>query len=106
MTDTQGANALGCYTGKPLGTPNLDRLAADGIRFNRAYTTCPVCSPARAGIFSGLYPSKSGPFTNNLALGDNIWNMGQYFRKGGYQTAYVGKWHLDGHDYFDTGVCP
>ncbi len=106
MTDTQGANALECYTGQRLGTPNLDQLAADGIRFDRAYSTCPVCSPARAGIFSGLYPSKAGPFTNNLSLNDNRRHMGRHFRAGGYRTAYIGKWHLDGHDYFDTGICP
>lgn len=106
MTDTQGANVLGCDSGQAMRTPNLDRLAGAGIRFDRGYTTCPVCSPARAGIFSGLYPSKAGPFTNNLSLNDNRRHMGQYFRQDGYQTAYVGKWHLDGHDYFDTGVCP
>ena len=106
MTDTQGANVIGCYSGQKMRTDNLDKLASQGTRFDCAYTTCPVCSPARAGIFSGLYPSKAGPFTNNLALNDNRWHMGQYFRKNGYQTAYTGKWHLDGHDYFDTGICP
>ncbi len=105
MTDTQGANVLGSYSGQALHTPNLDKLAEEGVRFERGYTTCPVCSPARAGIFSGLYPSKAGPFTNNLALNQNRWHMGQYFSQHGYQTAYSGKWHLDGHDYFDTGIC-
>ncbi len=106
MTDTQGANVIGCY-GKPeLGTSNLDRLAAEGIRFERAYTTCPLCTPARGGIFTGLYPSVNGAHTNNLAPGANIPTMGQRFSDAGYRTAYIGKWHLDGLDYFDSGICP
>lgn len=106
MTDTQGANVLGGYTGRDLGTENLDRLAARGTRFDRGYTTCPVCTPARGAIFTGLHPTVNGAFANNLAPGDNIRHMGQYFRAAGYRTAYVGKWHLAGLDYFDTGICP
>jgi uncharacterized sulfatase len=106
MTDTQGANVIGAYGHPELDTPNLDRLAANGVRFDNAYTTCPVCTPARAGIISGIYPHTAGAWTNNLPLGDNIKTMGQRFRDNGYRTAYVGKWHLDGHDYFGTGICP
>jgi uncharacterized sulfatase len=87
-------------------TPNLDSVAERGIMFENAYTTCPVCSPARAGIFSGLFPGKAGPMTNNLPLGSNRRHMGQFFADAGYRTGYIGKWHLDGHDYFDTGICP
>jgi uncharacterized sulfatase len=106
MTDTQGANVIGAYGHPDLDTPNIDRLATTGIRFTRAYTTCPLCTPARAGIFAGIYPHTAGAWTNNLPLGDNIKTMGQRFRDDGYRTAYVGKWHLDGHDYFGTGICP
>ena len=106
MTDTQGANLVGCYGHPELRTPNIDRLAAEGIRFDRAYTTCPLCTPARAAIFSGIYAHTSGPWTNNLAFGDNIITMGQRFSDNGYDAAYIGKWHLDGHDYFGTGICP
>lgn len=106
MTDTQGANMVGCYGRPALQTPNLDRLAGEGIRFDRAYTTNPVCGPARSGLFTGLYPSSNGVFANTLALGQNVRHMGQRFRDLGYRTAYVGKWHLDGLDYFDTGSCP
>ena len=48
MTDTQATNMVGCYSGKPLNTQNIDSLAAEGIRFNSAYTCSPVCTPARA----------------------------------------------------------
>ncbi|MCF6175624.1 MAG: sulfatase-like hydrolase/transferase [Victivallaceae bacterium] len=106
ITDSQGANATGCYGHPELKTGNIDKLAQQGIRFERAYSTCPVCTPARAGIFTGLNPSKTGSFTNNLALGENIKTMGQRFSDLGYNTAYSGKWHLEGHDYFGIGKCP
>ena len=106
MTDTQATNAIGAYGHPELRTPNIDRLAQTGIKFDNAYTTCPLCTPARAGLFSGIYAHTSGPWTNNLPLGDNIITMGQRFRDNGYHTAYIGKWHLDGHDYFGTGQCP
>jgi uncharacterized sulfatase len=57
-------------------------------------------------MFTGIYPHTAGAWANNLPLGDNILTMGQRFRDNGYRTAYVGKWHLDGHDYFGTGICP
>jgi len=106
MTDTQGANIVGAYGHPELRTPSIDRLARAGVTFTRAYTTCPLCTPARAGLFTGIYPHTAGAWTNNLPLGDNIKTMGQRFADAGYHTAYVGKWHLDGHDYFGTGICP
>jgi uncharacterized sulfatase len=106
MTDTQATNVIGVYGHPDLETPNIDGLAKTGVTFDRAYTTCPLCTPARAGIFTGIYPHSAGAWTNNLSLGDNVITMGQRFRDGGYRTAYVGKWHLDGHDYFGTGLCP
>lgn len=106
LTDTQATNVIGAYGRPEMQTPHIDRLAQTGILFQRAYTTCPVCTPARAGLFTGIYPHGSGPWTNNLPLGDNIKTMGQRFQDAGYHTAYSGKWHLDGHDYFGTGICP
>lgn len=106
MTDTQATNMVGCYSGKPLNTDHIDQLAAEGIRFNAAYTCSPVCTPARAGLFTGIYANQSGPWTNNVAPGKNIATMGRYFQDAGYHTGYIGKWHLDGHDYFGTGICP
>lgn len=106
MTDTQGANMLGCYGRPELRTPNLDRLASEGVRFDRAFSNCPVCTPARGAIFTGLYPSFNGAWSNSLPLYDTMKTMGQRFRDAGYRTAYVGKWHLAGLDYFDSGICP
>lgn len=106
MTDTQATNMVGCYSGLPLGTDNIDRLAQSGVMFGSAYTTCPVCTPARSGLFTGIYSSQSGAWTNNIALGANMRTVGAYFQAAGYRTAFIGKWHLDGHDYFGTGDCP
>ncbi len=106
MTDTQATNMVGCYSGKELNTNNIDKLAEHGVRFNSAYTCSPVCTPARAGLFTGIYSNQSGPWTNNIAPGKNISTMGHYFKDAGYDTCYIGKWHLDGHDYYGTGLCP
>jgi len=106
LTDTQATNMVGCYGRTDVQTPHIDALARGGLRFENAYTTCPLCTPARASLFSGIYAHTAGPWTNNLPLGANIRTMGQYFQEAGYHTAYSGKWHLDGHDYFGTGICP
>lgn len=106
MTDTQRTDMLGCYGNPAMRTPSLDRLASQGIRFDRAYTCQPVCGPARSAIFTGTYPHTNGSWANSMALGDNVWTIGQRLRDQGFRTAYVGKWHLDGGDYFGTGRCP
>jgi len=106
MTDTQRADMLGCYGNPGMKTPCLDRLASQGIRFERAYTCSPVCGPARSGIFTGTYPHSNGAWANSMALADNVKTVGQRLRDQGLRTAYIGKWHLDGGDYFGLGRCP
>jgi len=106
MTDSQGANDISAYGNCELQTTHIDRLAARGTRFEYAYSSSPICGPARAGIFTGQYPHSAGTWANEMPLLMNTKTMGQRFRDHGYQTAYVGKWHLSGQDYFDTGVCP
>ena len=106
MTDTQPARAIGAYGVAGLHTPNLDALAVRGVRFDRAYTSCPVCTPARAGIFTGMMPSSTGAWANDMPLGSNVATLGQRLQRHGYRTAYVGQWHLDGHDYFGAGESP
>jgi uncharacterized sulfatase len=106
MTDTQGANQVGCYGRPELRTPCIDRLAGEGIRFDRAYTTQPVCSPARSGIFTGTYPHTNGVWGNDMPLGANIRTIGQRLTDNAFHCAYIGKWHLSATDYFDSGVCP
>ena len=104
MTDTQNKSMVGAYGNRGAGTPNLDRLADTGIRFERAYTACPLCTPARSAIFSGLHPPVNGAWCNNMAPAANVPLMGTIFRHYGYRAAYTGKWHLDGAGYFGDGV--
>ncbi|MGH8020710.1 MAG: sulfatase-like hydrolase/transferase [Opitutaceae bacterium] len=107
LIDTQGANCVGCYAGNPaLGTPHLDRLASEGMRFERAYTCSPVCGPARSAIFTSLYPHSNGVLGNDQAPHLDIPTTGQRLHKAGIPAAYIGKWHLDGTDYFGDGRCP
>ncbi|MBN1875544.1 MAG: sulfatase-like hydrolase/transferase [Anaerolineae bacterium] len=106
MTDTQRTDMLGCYGNPDMQTPNLNRLAAEGTRFDRAYTCQPVCGPARSALFTGTFPHSNGMWGNSMALGDNMKTIGQRLRDHGIHTAYIGKWHLDGGDYFGLGRCP
>ncbi len=106
MTDSQRKDMVGCYGNKDMKTPNIDKLAETGMRFNKAYTTQPVCGPARSAIFTGTYPHTNGNWSNSMPLGDNVKTVGQRFHDSGFETAYIGKWHLDGGDYFGLGRCP
>lgn len=106
MTDSTRYDMVGCYGNEGMKTPNLDKLASEGLRFERAYSCQPVCGPARAALFTGQYPHSCGSFTNCYALGDNVKTIGQRLRDGGVHTAYIGKYHIDGGDYFGLGRCP
>ena len=105
MTDTQRTDMLGCYGAGDMRTPNLDRLAGEGIRFDQAYTTQPVCQPARSAIFTGSYPHSCAGWSNCMGLSDNVQNIGRRLTDHGVHAAYIGKWHLDGGDYFGLGRC-
>lgn len=106
MTDTTRTDMLSCYGNPAMDTPNLDRLAAGGIRFDQAYTTQPVCQPARSAIFTGSYPHSCAGWSNCMGLSDNVQNIGRRLQDQGVHSAYIGKWHLDGGDYFGLGRCP
>lgn len=106
MTDSQRWDMVNCYRKTGLQTPNIDRIATDGIRFERAYTTQPLCQPARAGIFFGQYPHSCASWTNSMGISDNCHSVGERLERTGVHTAYIGKWHLDGGDYFGLGKAP
>ncbi|MFC1582020.1 sulfatase-like hydrolase/transferase [Planctomycetota bacterium] len=108
MTDTQRYDMLGCNGSTFCQTPQLDRLAAGGLNFDRAYTTTPLCTPARAALFTGMYASSSGAAANQIPLFNNVRNTGQIFEQAGYKTGHIGKWHLDGPEggYYGTGLAP
>jgi len=97
LTDQWRAQATG-YAGDPnVNTPNLDALASRSINFANAVSVCPVCTPYRASLMTGRYPLSTGMFMNDLYLPAEELCMGEIFQAAGYETAYIGKWHLDGH---------
>jgi uncharacterized sulfatase len=106
MTDTQRTDMVSCYIDIGLKTPCIDSIAAGGVKFTNAYTTQPVCGPARSAIFTGLFPHSNGVCTNSVSLYDNTKTIGQRLKDNNFHTAYIGKWHLDGGDYFGVGRCP
>lgn len=106
MVDTQRKDMVGCYSGSVADTPNLKQLAAKGVAFTKAYTCSPVCGPARSAIFTGLFPHANGVIANGMPLGKTVKNAGEWLSGRGIACGYVGKWHLDGGDYFGYGKCP
>ncbi len=97
LTDQWRAQALG-YAGDPnVKTPNLDALAARSVNFETAVSVCPVCTPYRASLLTGKYPLSTGMFMNDLYLPSRELCMAEMFKRAGYNTGYIGKWHLDGH---------
>ena len=87
-------NFLGCYGDPRAKTPNIDKLAARGVRFDRAYCTFPLCGPSRNSMLTGLYPNSSGILTNGQIFRQTIprhWSLSQSFRLDGYFAARIGK---------------
>lgn len=82
------------YNDTTLKTPNLDRLAKSGIIFDRAYTCNPVCTPTRASMITGMYPSQHGAYALGTKLPENVPTLGDYLSELGYRTALVGKAHF------------
>lgn len=119
LIDDLGWRDLGCYGSTFYETPNLDRLAAEGLLFTDAYAACPVCSPTRASILTGKYPATLGitdwidwansihpargklvdvPYLKELPRSETT--VATLLRQGGYATWHVGKWHLGDKGHF------
>lgn len=108
LTDQWRYDALGCNGAKVCRTPNIDSLAREGCRFTRAYTTNPLCSPARASILTGLYPHHHGQLANtnnfNGVFDAQVLEKkgyAEYLAKQGWNTGYCGKFHLAGEGEYD-----
>jgi len=97
FADQWRAQSMG-YAGNPdVMTPNLDKLASEGVNFTNAISTNPVCTPYRAMLLTGQYPLKNGMFMNDVSLAPDSKSFAKIFKQEEYNTAYIGKWHLDGN---------
>ncbi|HRU05165.1 MAG TPA: sulfatase [Candidatus Brocadiia bacterium] len=97
LTDQWRAQALGRAGDVNARTPNLDAFAGQATVFETAVANCPVCTPARASLLTGQHAHTHGLFMNDLCLGNQAETLAQVFGRAGYDTGYIGKWHLDGH---------
>ena len=97
VADQWRAQAFG-YSGDPnVKTPNFDKLAGECARFTNAVSGLPVCSPMRATMLTGQRPLTHGVFINDVPLNPEAMTIGKVFGGAGYETGFIGKWHVDGH---------
>ena len=94
FSDQQRRHAVGFMNEDPVITPNIDKLAAEGVAFTKAICSSPICTPARGSLLTGMYPHSNGVLMNNNHLTHEYETFGDVLKKGGYQTGYIGKWHL------------
>jgi arylsulfatase A-like enzyme len=92
--DDHAQNAIGCYGSTINRTPNIDRLAADGMRFTQSFVANSICGPARATLLTGLHSHANGQTTNHGTFRDELPTFVKSLDAAGYDTAIVGKWHL------------
>jgi len=104
MADDHATKAISCYNWNINKTPNIDRLADEGMRFDHCYVTNSICTPSRATILTGTYNHVNCVTTLNTPLNNRMPNLAKHLQTGGYQTAIVGKWHLgEGKNHQPTG---
>ncbi len=104
MSDDHAAHAIGCYKSKINETPHIDRIAAEGMRFDNCFCTNSICAPSRAVILTGKHTHLNGVRTLDEKLDGRQTTFPKLFQAAGYQTAIVGKWHLGhGGDHDPTG---
>lgn len=103
--DQMRASAMGCMGNRDVKTPQIDRLAAEGMLFRHTYANVPVCCPARAILLTGSYPQKNGMIANDLRLREEQVTLAEILAEQGYRTGFIGKWHLDGGPR-DPGFVP
>ena len=94
FTDQQRWDSTGLH-GNPLDlTPNFDRIARQGTYLHTTVTCQPVCGPARSCLQTGMYATTTGCFRNGIPLPPDARTLAHFFNEGGYDTGYIGKWHL------------
>ncbi|MFH1084792.1 MAG: sulfatase-like hydrolase/transferase, partial [Chloroflexota bacterium] len=98
MADQMVAALTGAYGHPVVQTPHLDRLAAEGVRFDAAYSSCPLCAPARASLITGRYIAHCKVWDNAAPLGSDQPTLAHYLTLAGYDTVASGKMHYIGPD--------
>jgi arylsulfatase A-like enzyme len=106
FSDQHRPHAMSCYGDPNIETPNLDRLAEEGVLFTNAYSTCPVCAPFRACLYTGQYINTHGVTSLFKPLLPNQPVLAEVLRDAGYHTSHMGKWHLAGGDCPSHFVSP
>jgi len=94
FSDQQRWDTLGCYGQELDVTPNLDKMASEGVRFENAFSCQPVCGPARSCLQTGKYATETGCFRNGIALPLDEKTIAHRLSDSGYEVGYIGKWHL------------
>ncbi len=102
LADQWRAQDVGFMGNDHVRTPHLDKLAEKSIVLQNAISGCPVCSPYRASLMTGQYPLTHGVFYNDKPLKPTGRTLGECFKDAGYNTAYIGKWHINGHEKGET----
>ena len=97
LADQWRAQAVGYAGDRNAITPNLDKLAAQSVNLSNAVSGCPVCCPYRGSLLTGQHPTTHGVFLNDLCLAPKVVTFAEAYAAAGYDTGYIGKWHLDGH---------
>jgi arylsulfatase A-like enzyme len=115
FSDQQRYSALGCTGNSVIRTPAFDRLASEGVLFEQAFSSCPICAPYRGQILTGRYSHKNGVPDNEYGLFDEQTTLAQSLKAVGYRTGFIGKWHLGygpytpekryGFDYMAANNC-
>jgi N-acetylglucosamine-6-sulfatase len=96
LSDDHRYDAMGFMNHPFLKTPNMDAMAASGVHLKNALVTTSLCSPSRASILTGLYTHKHRVIDNNRLVPPGTKFFPEWLQKGGYNTAYIGKWHMGG----------
>ncbi|MFW5815051.1 MAG: sulfatase [Spirochaetota bacterium] len=104
MTDDHAAQAMSCYGSRVNTTPNMDRIANEGMRFDHCYVTNSICTPSRATILTGTHTHVNRVTTLATHIDNRLPNVAKHLKTGGYETAIIGKWHLgQGPRHWPTG---